>query len=588
MSDYQDSPVLIVASAAELPAHHRVWGTGGWLPPEQREALDWLTLSRLLGWGVQVSHQTSTGFDKGLADGSRWMILACDPDGMTNEQTALLQSRLATEPLLVVARAGVPSGPWARLAGASLTPQHVQGRVLRWAGPGTARQWHCRNPLVTTPLTISMGTAAWAMLDSAPVIAARQVGRGIIATLGFHPSHARDLDGAATALLKHLLIWGSSYPVAWLDLEGTIVLRMDDPGGAQNVYLESWCYPKLGEPEWAAIGADLSQRKARISLGYVSGWVDDGDVERGLLELDGRAAGRVPGQIHSSPSVRYYDRAGHTPGIVHDYEAEYRGIQALRTAGRGDVELHGYTHLHPDTTSWAAAPDRYEAVSWYRELGSAATAIIATRPPHKHPLSLGVAALRRLFDVRPTTLICPGDEWTDAVLGQALDLGLQLVSSYYLALREGERFCWTQHVCAPYLDEPDAAWFDSGLPIVGYFHDYEPAVKGVGWMRQWLDRWQEAGARRLVDFRELAAAIGRRIHLQQCGGAVRLAVTGASAPPLVRPLPIGLHFPGGRLPSEIAVDLDGGQLVLDVQPLSDGVSRLVLPCSSETDHSISH
>jgi hypothetical protein len=32
-----------------------------------------------------------------------------------------------------------------------------------------------------------------------------------------------------------------------------------------------------------------------------------------------------------------------------------------------------------------------------------------------------------------------------------------LVSSYYLALCDGERFCWTQYVCAPYLDKSDAA-----------------------------------------------------------------------------------------------------------------------------------
>ena len=44
-------PMLVVASAEELPAGRRVWGTGGWLPPEQREALDWLTFAE--GYGAK-------------------------------------------------------------------------------------------------------------------------------------------------------------------------------------------------------------------------------------------------------------------------------------------------------------------------------------------------------------------------------------------------------------------------------------------------------------------------------------------------------------------------------------------------------
>ena len=77
------------------------------------------------------------------------------------------------------------------------------------------------------------------------------------------------------------------------------------------------------------------------------------------------------------------------------------------------------------------------------------------------------------------TLICPGDQWTGAVIEFALGLGLQLVCDYHLAFRHGERFCWTSHVRAPYLDRPEAALFDAGLPVVGYFHDREPALPVV-------------------------------------------------------------------------------------------------------------
>src|SRR5205823_3751794 len=140
--------------------------------------------------------------------------------------------------------------------------------------------------------------------------------------------------------------------------------------------------------------------------------------------------------------------------------------------------------------AWAQAPDRYEEGSWYRELGRPAAATLAAVPAAEHPLALASAALQHHFGVRPTTLICPGDQWTDAALERALDLGLDLVSSYYLALRDRDRFCWCTHVCAPYLDGPDGTWFAAGLPVVGYFHDREPALEGISWIGNWLNRWQ--------------------------------------------------------------------------------------------------
>ena len=577
------TPVILVASDVELPAAHRVWGTGGWLPPEEREALDWLTLSRLLGWRVTVTPRSGAGLQEAFAAGGRCAILACDPDSLEADLVAFLRSRLAVEPLLVVGRAANRDSALAELAGVAREPEALAGRSLSWIGPGPGRAWYCREALAASALKLSCAASSWASLESAPILAARPVGRGMVATLAFHPSVARDVDGAVTALLKHLLIWASQTPVAWIDLEGSLVLRMDDPGGSQNVHLQSWSYPKLREADWAAIAADLKRRQARVAIGYVGGWVDDGDPARGVLRVGGQVPGRIPGRVYPSPRVRYSprveyrDRAGYAPGAVQDYEAEFRGIQALRRAGLGDVELHGHTHMHPDTASWSTAPDRFEAESWYRELGSGAEVALAARRSDRHPLVLGLGVLRKYFGVRPTTLICPGDQWTNRVLEVALDLALRLVSSYYLALRDGDRFCWAQHVCAPYLDEPDAAWFDAGLPVVGYFHDRDAALGGVDWLGRCLDRWQSAGARRLIDLRELATAVGRCFDLDLHDGALRLTVTGDGAPPLVRPLTVGLRLPSGGIPSAISVWMQGSRRSIAVEQFGHGLGRVTLP-----------
>jgi hypothetical protein len=423
---------------------------------------------------------------------------------------------------------------------------------------------------------MSRETAAWVTIEDEPLVAARRVGHGIVVSLGFQPSQARDADGAVTALLRHLLVWGPEAPVAWFDWEGSMVLRMDDPGGAQNVHFRGWSYPKLGEAEWAAIARDLRHREARLSIGYVAGWTDDGDPSRGELLVCGRAVPRVPGRVHPSPLVRYRARS-ERDATLHDYEAEFRGIQALRAAGLADVEMHGYTHLRPDSLAWSRAPDRYESVSWYRELGPAGAAAISGVLPEEHPLALSVRAFRRYFDVRPTTLICPGDQWTNGALERGLDLGLSLVSSYYLALRDRDCWCWATHVCAPYLTEPDAAWFRAGLPVVGYFHDREPALEGTGWMSACLDRWTAAGARRVLDFRELASAIGRRIWLDKYHGELRLRVIGADAPPLVRPLPVMFRLPNCQAPAQLPASLDDKEVSLAVNPVGERLGRVSLP-----------
>jgi hypothetical protein len=578
--------MLLVASETELPPREHVWGTGGWLPPAEREALDWLTLARLSGWGVTVTWRTGRGVDGELSGGNRWIVLACDPDSLDEEIVRRLAGRLEAAPLLIVARAGTADHPFTRLSGVARRPDRIGGRSLGWLGPGAKRSWSCEKPLEAAALELSAKATAWATLDGAPVIAARRVGRGVVAMLGFHPSEARDRDGAGTSLLKHLLIWGAGAPVAWHELEDSLVLRMDDPGGAQNVHLRSWCYPKLGEAQWADVGALLAERNARMSIAYVAGWVDDGDTSRGELTVAGRPPDRLAGRVYPSPVVKYHDRAGHAPGTIHDYEAEFRGIQALRGAGLVEVELHGYTHIHPDSASWAKALDRYEATRWFREFGRGAEPTIASLPPEHRPLTLGVAALRRFFGVAPTTLICPGDEFTERVLERALGLGFSLVGSYYLALRHRDRFCWSTHVCAPYLDEPDARWFTSGLPVVGYFHDRDLAREGADWLARWLDQWRAAGARRLIDFRELAAGLGRRLSIEGPADDTELVVTSEDAPALVRPLPIAVRYPGGRAPTRLSVDLDGGREQLPVDCVDGELGRLMLTAwtSSSTEH----
>ena len=465
----------------------------------------------------------------------QWIVLACAPDSLSDDAARALQAIVRERPVLVIGEAAPAGTPFATISGVSAGSGAAHVGAADWRGPASARAWTCRDGFEAREVHCEATVETWASAAARPLVLARRAGRGAIATCAFDVGTARDADGAVTALLKHALIFGSSAPVAWLDWSGTVVLRMDDPGGAQNVYLRSWRYPKLTASQWAAIGDELHARDARLSIAYIPAWVDDGDASRGTLHVDGAAAPRIAGAIYPSSTVAYVDTSGEQPCATSDYRAEHAAIQSLRARGVAEVELHGHTHVHPDRAAWIAAANRYDAVGFYRELGAAALS--------DEPLALGTTLLREQFGVEPTTLVPPGDEWCEEALVRALDLGFELVSSYYLALRHDERFYWCTHVCAPYLDAPDARWFDSELPVVGYFHDKEPALEGVEWLARCLSRWSAAGATRWIDFRELAAATCRSVSLEPSGAGLRLSIDDDGAPPLVRDLRVELYVP---------------------------------------------
>jgi hypothetical protein len=230
-----------------------------------------------------------------------------------------------------------------------------------------------------------------------------------------------------------MLVAGAHGPVAWLDLAGTMVLRMDDPGASQNLHLHGWRYTQLDSHAWTRIGATLQRAEARLSVGYVAGWVDDGDPARGKLELAGAAAARRAGAVHPSPGIRYVA----ADGSVNDYMAQYRKLLELQHRGLVGIEMHGFTHMHAALDRWAHADDRYDALAWYREFSADAAAARAVTTGEGGPLAEAAAALRRHFGATPTTLIFPGEAFTAASLAAALDLGIELIGSYYLALRRG-------------------------------------------------------------------------------------------------------------------------------------------------------
>jgi len=129
--------MLLVADERELPSDARVWGTGGWLPPDQREALDWLTLARFSGWDVNIARRLPAE-SAGVDTGTRWIVIACDPDALSEQDVARLTTWLIREAIVVVAEHYelAPPDDVAPIAGAAQrNPSITSGtlrRLARW------------------------------------------------------------------------------------------------------------------------------------------------------------------------------------------------------------------------------------------------------------------------------------------------------------------------------------------------------------------------------------------------------------------------------------------------------------------------
>jgi len=252
------------------------------------------------------------------------------------------------------------------------------------------------------------------------------------------------------------------------DLRGVLVLRLDDPGAAVKQHLRSWAHEPVTAEGWDSLWAALTGF-GRVSIFCCPGYVlADGTVVHSRTQL--------PGEW----------------GALDDGEAR----------GLADLECHGFTHLHPDTATWATAKDRGTDETWYRELWPPVMPDEPSVEAQADRLRQWQAAVER----PGTALVAPGEQWGINTLAAAQRCGFRLLNSWGICFLDRVVPTWTTGIGSPYLDEPDGELFADCLPHVGYWHDRDMAVHGPAWVSEQLSRWRDSGARRAMSFADLAAA----------------------------------------------------------------------------------
>jgi hypothetical protein len=310
-------------------------------------------------------------------------------------------------------------------------------------------------------------------------------------------------DVGASALARWL---GSAFEamgevaIAQVDLKGFAALRLDDPGSVVNAYLESWTFPTLKNSIWSGVDQILSDMNAKMSIGYVPAWVDDGEKTRGTLWVEGQEVkNRTLGQVYPSWEVVY-----ETKQHRYDLKSQAHHLQSLH---RIDLELHGWTHVSPEVQRWGVADDRYENSDWYREfLGT------ETRPFQQRDwkvqvdlLSKGMKWFKEAFGKTPSVMIPPGHavSWDTGEL--VLQEGMSAMCGRSLVLGFGSQARRSRWVKSVDISKSDVILEDTALTLES--HDKDIQEKGLVWFKETLEQWQKKGIKHFVSIAELVALI---------------------------------------------------------------------------------
>jgi hypothetical protein len=258
--------------------------------------------------------------------------------------------------------------------------------------------------------------------------------------IGGDPYSVFHTSPAFIQLLRRSLVWAMDYGI-YKDYGHSIVLRMDDPGGAPSAYWNDWHYPQLSAVSVTnSIITPLQKYSATLGVGFTPGY-----------PLTPTCS------ITCSCLVDFVDPFGARQNVV----ATCAGLRDGMTAGIFEIQSHGLTHMVPDlstpisgSTSWCegSMDGEWAEDGWYREFCDTRRGKEVDAKIQSARLITSADWIEENFGVRPMTFIPPGHATsgipysvTIAITGAAPNVSY---SVYY-----GKDSSWTEPYCS--LDTDD-------------------------------------------------------------------------------------------------------------------------------------
>ena len=211
--------------------------------------------------------------------------------------------------------------------------------------------------------------------------------------LGGDPNYMFTYQGMRT-LLRNAITWTIGYNL-YKTWDNTVILIMDDPGNAQNAWLEQWHYPSLSEEIITKYLINpLQENNAVLNISFLPAFENDEKREF------------VP-----SWSENFTDAFGIKQNYISSKEGYDQGVKL----GVFMVVSHGLTHMQPDLKSepgWYGSEldkERGE-VGWYREFGDSRRGKEIPAAEQLWRMKTSIDWLEKQFGETPLAFVAGGDE----------------------------------------------------------------------------------------------------------------------------------------------------------------------------------
>jgi hypothetical protein len=332
-------------------------------------------------------------------------------------------------------------------------------------------------------------------------------GKGVNYYIALQSDSFLDRFSSLYRLVREFIRENSGTGMVEMNLENTLVLRMDDPGTCERVYLNGFDTRLMGKEEWEGMTAILKEQQATVSVMYIPFWVDDANGKNGRLFVKSHEIKeRRKGAVYESKDVTFMRERKDGTVTVYDYPREFLALKDALSSGVVDVESHGLTHVDPDLDKWARTEDRYWNRKWYHEFRHVYDNRDVAEEELVRITRESAQKLVQLFGISPTTITPSGHEQSMKAEPIAYAHGYKLFSSDYNAFSKHGIIIRNSKLRSVFfeLTQPDSSFSEAGCPVVGVFHDFDIVKRGLVWLAEVLRDWKEKGALRIITLRELA------------------------------------------------------------------------------------
>jgi hypothetical protein len=251
--------------------------------------------------------------------------------------------------------------------------------------------------------TVTLASAGqWPQLTVRTVVSASRT-RAV--WLGGHPDFVFRTSPIFIKLMRRSLVWAIGHAV-YKDYGRSMLLRMDDPGGAQSAYLGSWHSPQLSQATIKSALIDpLKAHGAKLGVAINPGypWIPDRSIRR-------------------SGTVDFVDPFGTRQNVI----STWAGLRDGIAAGVLEVHSHGVTHMVPDletpiagSTNWwdGSITGEWADARWYREFYDTRREQEIDAATQRARLTQSSDWIATDFSARPLVFVPPGHAISDAEEG---------------------------------------------------------------------------------------------------------------------------------------------------------------------------